>query len=262
VNAKALQAAGNRYAVLLKGDAVLQSVAHIHLADYGHIVAGCFHDFLNAHRHEAYTILQTASIFIVPMIEVGIQELIDQIAVSAMDFYLVKPSLTGQVYRLAKLASQHWQFIGAQSAYDGWAIEVESRTGTNGNTPTDCLVAHIAAVSKLNTSSRTFAMYAIGKPPKARDDFRLHDKLTVKAKAAFCYGSVSHSCHAYSASGYSGVVIIEHLAGFMPRAHTFKCCAPDGSVSKRQRTDLGFLKDCVHIFYIVFYWHLIHYFLI
>ena len=71
-----------------------ETVAHVHLHKYSHIVAGSLHHFLQHHIHKTHTVLQRPAEFILTMIGGRRQKLAYEITMSRMDFHSVEPRLT------------------------------------------------------------------------------------------------------------------------------------------------------------------------
>ena len=169
--------------------------------------------------------------FIMTVVEVGIQELIYQIAVTAMNLYTVESCFTCQIYSCTEFPGHRSHLLNAQPTYQGRTVQIESCAGTNGNASADFLVAHIAAVSQLNAGSSTSLMYAVGEVTQVRNNLRTHKQLTVETQSALSNSSVCYGGHSDTALGNACMVVVQHLTGFVPRAHTFKSCTSDGSVS-------------------------------
>ena len=97
----------------------LESVAHVHLDQYGHVVSGRFHHFVHHHVHEPHAVFQTSAEFVFPVIGVRREELADEVAVSGMDFYGIETGFTGQTDGVAVGTCHRGEFIFPQSADEG-----------------------------------------------------------------------------------------------------------------------------------------------
>ena len=246
MDAKLLQPTSNGDAVPLQRDTVLQAVAHVHLDYHSHIVLGSLHDFLNAHAHEAHTVLQRTAELILAVVEEGIQELVNQVAVSAMNLHFVEASLASQVDSTAELLGQLGQFVLTQTAHDGRTVEVETVAGSHRNAAANVLMAHVAAMTQLDACRSTFLVYAVCQVAKTGKYLRLHHQLAVKAQAALRYSSVCHSRHSHTTASHTRVVVVEHLAGFVPRTHALESRTSDGAVPQSQRPNMSLFEYLVH----------------
>ena len=65
-------------------EASAESVAHIGLYQYGHVVSGSGHHFVQTHLHETHSVLERPSVFVLAVVGIGREELADQVTVSCV----------------------------------------------------------------------------------------------------------------------------------------------------------------------------------
>ena len=252
MHSEVLKALGYLYALVDGGAGVLQTVAHVHLNDNGHIVLGSLHNLFDTHGHEAHAVFERTSVLVLAMVEVGVEELVNEITMSAMYLHAIKTSLASKVYGIAKLLCQFGQLLLAQTAYDGGRIEVETCAGTHRDATADVLVAHVATMSQLNTCRGTSLVYGIGKFLQAGYYLGTHYQLTVETQSALRNGGVCYCGHTHTTTRHAGVIVEELLAGLVSRAHALEGSTAYGAVSQGERTYLGGLKYLVFHFRVVF----------
>ena len=224
---------------------MLQTIAHVHLHDNRHIVLGSLYHLLDALGHEAHTVLQRTAVFVLAVVEVGVEELVDEITMSAMYLHAIETSLASQVYGIAELLCQLWQLLAAKATHQGGGVEVEARTCTHGDASADVLVAHVAAMPQLYASGGTSLVYGIGKTAKAGHYLGAHDQLAVETESALRYGGICYGCHAHTTTRHAGVIVEKLLAGFVSRAHALEGRTTDGAVPEGERTYLCLLENLV-----------------
>ena len=118
----------------------LESVAHVHLDQYCHIIACCFHHFVHNHVHETHPILKRTAIFIFPVIGRRRKELANQITMAGMNLYGIKTSFTSQIDRTSVRTRHFGQLIGTKSAHKCRRIQIKSAAGTYRRTPANAFM--------------------------------------------------------------------------------------------------------------------------
>ena len=71
-------------------------------------------------------------------------------------------------------------------------------------------------------------------------------ELIERMQSALCYSGIGNGGHSHAALGYAGMIVVEHLTGSVPWAHTLKCSTSDGPVSQGKRTYMSLFKYFVH----------------
>ena len=142
------------------------------------------------------------------VVEVGVQELVYQVAVAAMNLHTVESCFASQIHSLSELPGHGSHLFHTQAANQGRAVQVETCAGTDRETAADILVAHITAMSQLNAGSSTGCMDAVSKMTQVGDYLGAHIQLTVKTQTALCNGSIGNGGHSHAALSNAGMIVI------------------------------------------------------
>ena len=176
------------------------------------------------------------------MVEEWVEELVYQVAVSAVYLHFVESGLACQIHSAPEATCQFWQFVATQTAHQRRAVEVKSCAGAHGNAAADFFVAHIAAVAQLYSGGGSLAVNAVCQASQAGHDVGLHHQLAVEAETALGDGCIGHRCHANAATRHAGVVVVELLAGCMTGTHALEGRAANRAIAQRERSQVSLLK--------------------
>ena len=218
--------------------AVPAVVPHIGLNNHRHIILGVQHDFVQYLVEEAYAVLKRTAILIVTMIGAGRDELRNKVSMTGMNLHAVKTGLATEVHSLTEFPNHLLDLTHLQAAMDGRAVQVKAIGGADGHTMAGREVRHIAAVTELDAGFSTLCVDGIGQFAKSRQSLRTNIELSVKANATQIHSTVRHRGHSHAAVGHADVVVMQHLARGVTRAHILKRCRTDKTISQRDRPQL------------------------
>ena len=87
----------------------------------------------------------------------------------------------------------------------------------------------------------------VGKVPEAFPDFVVDIQLAVEGDAAAVHRAIGHGGHPYAAAGNAHVVVLQHLAGLVARAHILEGSAAHSAVAQFDRPQAEWRKELTHI---------------